>query len=63
MKPTTLGKEVSKNLIPYDGEVFYIENFLEDKLAKLFFQSLHENIYWEYDEFLMYGKKIITKRN
>ena len=62
MKPTTLGKEVSKNLIPYDGEVYYIENFLEDKLAKQFFQELHKNIYWEHDEFLMYGKKIITKR-
>lgn len=62
MKPTTLEKEVSKNLIPYDGEVYYFENFMEDKLARQFFQNLHKNIYWEHDEFLMYGKKIITKR-
>ena len=56
------GKNTSKNLIPYDGEAYYIQNFLEEKLAIQFFKDLHEKISWEHDEFLMYGKKIITKR-
>ena len=55
-------KEISKNLIPYDGEVYYLQNFLEAKLARQFFQDLYNDISWEHDEFLMYGKKIITKR-
>ena len=62
MKLKSIREEVSKNLIPYDGEVYYFENFLEEQLSKQFFQNLHKNIYWEHDEFLMYGKKIITKR-
>jgi alkylated DNA repair dioxygenase AlkB len=55
-------KEMSENLIPYDGEVFYFENFLKEQLAMQFFQELDKNISWEHDEFLMYGKRIITKR-
>ena len=57
-----MGKNSSKNLIPFDGEAYYIENFLEEKLAWQFFKDLEKNISWEHDEFLMYGKKIITKR-
>ncbi len=56
------GKNSSKNLIPFDGEAYYIENFLEEKLAWQFFEDLNKNISWEHDEFIMYGKKIITKR-
>lgn len=55
-------KIIRKNLIPYDGEAYYIENFLEEKLAWQFFEDLNTNISWEHDEFIMYGKKIITKR-
>ena len=55
-------KEMSENLIPYDGEVFYFENFLKEQLAMQFFQELDKNISWEHDEFFMYGKRIITKR-
>lgn len=62
MKPRFTRKEISENLIPYNGEVYYFENFLDEQLSKQFFQELHKNIYWEHDEFLMYGKKIITKR-
>lgn len=62
MKPRFMRKEISENLIPYNGEVYYFENFLDEQLSKQFFQELHKNIYWEHDEFLMYGKKIITKR-
>jgi alkylated DNA repair dioxygenase AlkB len=56
------GKDTTKNLIPYDGEVYYIENFLEEMPARQFYKDLDKNISWEHDEFLMYGKKIITKR-
>ena len=55
-------KEISKNLIPWNGEAYYIENFLEAKLAGQYFKDLHDGISWEQDEFKMYGKKIITNR-
>jgi len=56
------GKGITKNLIPYDGEVYYIENFIEKSMARQFYKDLDKNISWEHDEFVMYGKKIITKR-
>ena len=51
-----------KNLIPYDGELYYLENFLNLQEASQYFQKLYSDISWEQDEFLMYGKKIISKR-
>lgn len=58
----TNGKEFSTNLIPYNGEAYYLENFLESKLARQYFIAIRDRISWEQDEFLMYGKKIITNR-
>lgn len=51
-----------KNLIPYDGELYYLENFLKFQEASQYFQKLCSDISWEQDEFLMYGKKITSKR-
>lgn len=50
------------NLLPYDGEVLYVPDFLTETITCNLFRSLHKNILWERDEYLMYGKKIVTRR-
>ena len=50
------------NLLPYDGEVVYVPDFLSATIAANLYLTLHKNILWERDEYLMYGKKIITRR-
>lgn len=50
------------NLLPYDGELIYVDNCLEVKNAYYFFEKLLNTIRWEHDEFHMYGKKVISKR-
>ena len=52
----------SINLLPFDGEVFYFENFLNEKEQQFFFQALLKNIEWKADEVKIFGKHIITKR-
>ncbi len=52
----------SINLLPIDGEVYYIENFLNEKEQQFFFQALLKNIEWKADEVKIFGKHIITKR-
>jgi len=56
------GIDQPKNLLPIDGEVFYIPGFLTTKEAKHLYTELEEKILWQHDEFLIYGKRIITKR-
>ena len=50
------------NLIPYDGELFYVNNCIDLQQADIYFEKLSTQIEWERDEFLMYGKRIISKR-
>ena len=52
----------SINILPFDGEVVYIENFLNEKEQQFFFQALLKNIEWKADEVKIFGKHIITKR-
>lgn len=51
-----------KNLLPYDGELYYIQNFLDEAEQLKFFQTLYEKIDWLNDELVIYGKKIVTAR-
>lgn len=50
------------NLLPYDGEVIYIKNVLNKIQSNQYFQTLLDEIKWENDEVMMFGKKIITRR-
>jgi alkylated DNA repair dioxygenase AlkB len=50
------------NLLPHDGEAFYIKGFLDKTVSGNLFKTLYKDILWEPDEFLMYGKKILTRR-
>ncbi|MDN3671048.1 alpha-ketoglutarate-dependent dioxygenase AlkB [Echinicola jeungdonensis] len=50
------------NLLPYDGEVYYLEKILDDNSAQKYFRDLQTSIPWEQDEINIFGKKILTKR-
>ncbi|MGI9531955.1 alpha-ketoglutarate-dependent dioxygenase AlkB family protein [Lutimonas sp.] len=52
----------SNNLLPYNGELMYVDNCLGADKANYFFEKLLNGIHWEHDEFHMYGKKVISKR-
>lgn len=51
-----------KNLLPYDGQVFYFGQVFSEKEANQYFQLLFEHIEWRHDEAMMFGKRIVTKR-
>ncbi len=50
------------NLLPYEGTVLYYGQIMPLEMADEFYNSLLQNIQWENDEAIIYGKKIITKR-
>jgi alkylated DNA repair dioxygenase AlkB len=50
------------NILPFDGEVNYYGPVLNQEKAKEYFQKLMENISWENDKAIIFGKTIITKR-
>ncbi|TGL39035.1 alpha-ketoglutarate-dependent dioxygenase AlkB family protein [Leptospira perdikensis] len=52
-----------ENLLPYDGVLLYLPDFLPIEEANRVFDSLMEEIEWKPDEAILYGKHIITKRN
>ncbi len=53
---------VQKNLLPYDGCVNYYGVIFEQKQAKQYFDLLMQNIAWQNDQAVIYGKTIFTKR-
>ena len=50
------------NILPYDGEVNYYGQVLNNKKAHHYFEQLLQNISWQNDKAMMYGKLIVTKR-
>ena len=50
------------NLLPKDGMVNYYGKVLASKEADQYFNSLMQNILWENDEVIIFGKHIVTKR-
>lgn len=50
------------NLLPKDGTVNYYGKVLASKEADQYFDLLTQNILWENDEVIIFGKHIITKR-
>lgn len=51
-----------KNLLPYDGAVYYFGKVFDNVESDLIFRSLSAEIDWKPDEVIMFGKKITTKR-
>lgn len=51
-----------KNLLPADGNAFYHEQLLDAQDAADCFGRLLKEVDWQQDELIMFGKKIVTKR-
>ena len=49
------------NLLPSNGIIYYIPNFINDSEYNIF-NILMNEINWKHDKLTLYGKKIITKR-
>lgn len=52
----------SNNLLPQDGEAIYFGAILNPTDSQNYFEKLLENIAWENDKAIIFGKEIITKR-
>ena len=52
-----------ENLLPYDGIAIYHGVVFNEQEANGICKDLFETIPWKQDEVVMFGKKIITKRN
>jgi len=52
----------SENILPFDGEVYYIKDFLPKDQLQGYFDKLYNEIYWKNDEVRLFGKKISTSR-
>ncbi|XDD42529.1 alpha-ketoglutarate-dependent dioxygenase AlkB [Leptospira sp. WS60.C2] len=50
------------NLLPFDGTLIYIPNFLDSHESQRYFNIFQDKIEWKQDEAILYGKHIITKR-
>lgn len=50
------------NILPYDGEVIYYGHIVPNDKAKKYYDILLQEIPWQHDEALIYGKRIVTKR-
>jgi alkylated DNA repair dioxygenase AlkB len=51
-----------KNLLPQDGEVYYHGRIMDMQKANQFRDELMNDIAWENDQAVIFGKLIITKR-
>lgn len=51
-----------RNLLPHDGTVHYYGSIMPRVEASQYFDVLMREIAWQYDEAVIFGKKIITKR-
>ncbi len=52
----------SKNLLPFDGTVLYYGKIFTTEEADYYYSKLLNDIDWQHDEALIYGKLITTKR-
>ena len=50
------------NLLPFDGELYYIPNFLNTGTAYELVEVLHKEINWVNEEVILFGKKIELTR-
>jgi len=50
------------NILPQDGIAIYFEKVVADEQLEEFYEALLNNIHWENEKVIMFGKEIITKR-
>ena len=53
----------SFNVLPFDGDVKYYGSIINNENSKHYFERLLNNIQWENDKAIIFGKLIITKRD
>ncbi|MEZ5018505.1 MAG: hypothetical protein R2800_15705 [Flavipsychrobacter sp.] len=58
----TLYDDMIENILPYDGVVTYYGKVLDEHMSSMYFKYLFNNIAWQHDEAIIFGKRIITKR-
>src|SRR6476660_5107946 len=64
MITTILNKSrTNKNILNKDGTVNYYGKILSSEVSNQYFDSLMQNIQWEKDKVIIFGKHITTKRN
>ncbi|QSE98889.1 alpha-ketoglutarate-dependent dioxygenase AlkB family protein [Fulvivirga lutea] len=51
-----------KNLLPFDGEVYYYGKVINQQDADNYFKVLMETLEWRNDEAYIFGKHYVTKR-
>ncbi|WP_340680022.1 alpha-ketoglutarate-dependent dioxygenase AlkB [Paraglaciecola sp.] len=51
-----------RNLLPYDGNVYYYGHVLTQSDADHYYKALLNNVAWSHDRAIIFGKEIITKR-
>ena len=54
--------DFTQNHLPKDGEVFYFGKIFSKQEGDFFYEKLMNEIKWENDQAIIYGKKIVTKR-
>ncbi|MFY0598253.1 MAG: alpha-ketoglutarate-dependent dioxygenase AlkB [Cyclobacteriaceae bacterium] len=52
----------SPNILPFDGEVNYYGPIIGLEKAQSYFEKLLNNISWDNDQAIIFGKLIVTKR-
>ncbi|WP_113639407.1 alpha-ketoglutarate-dependent dioxygenase AlkB family protein [Nubsella zeaxanthinifaciens] len=55
-------QDASKNLLPKNGIVNYYGKILDHQSADFYYQKLLDEIAWENDQAVIFGKLIVTKR-
>ena len=50
------------NILPQDGIALYYEKIVNDDEVKQLYKSLLNDIHWENERVIMFGKEIVTKR-
>lgn len=50
------------NILPKDGEVYYLPDFFSKQESEKLFAILLNEIEWQQDEVMMFGKRIVTQR-
>lgn len=50
------------NLLPKDGEVYYLNNVFSGEICEDLFQKLMTSVSWQQDQLYMFGKLITTSR-
>lgn len=50
------------NILPHEGRTFYFGKIFSEAEADQYFQNLMNDVDWQHDEVMIFGKKIVTAR-